>query len=58
MSRMKISGSESPIGKIFGDDTLYTIPLYQRPYAWAAEQSEELLQDLLRAMRGGECCAY
>lgn len=54
MSRMKISGSESPIGKIFGDDTLYTIPLYQRPYAWTTEQSEELLQDLLRAMRGGE----
>jgi hypothetical protein len=54
MSKMNIRGSEKPIGKIFGEDAIFTIPLYQRPYAWTTEQSEELLQDLLRAMRGGE----
>jgi uncharacterized protein with ParB-like and HNH nuclease domain len=50
MSKMNIRGSEYPIKKIFSDDFVFTIPLYQRAYAWTAEQSEELLQDLLRAM--------
>lgn len=47
---MNIRGSEYPIKKIFSDDFVFTIPLYQRAYAWTTEQSEELLQDLLRAM--------
>jgi|SRR5579884_772032 uncharacterized protein with ParB-like and HNH nuclease domain len=50
MSKMNIRGSEYPIKKIFSDDFVFTIPLYQRAYAWTTEQSEELLQDLLRAM--------
>lgn len=54
MSRMNIRGSEYPIKKIFSDDFVFTIPLYQRPYCWTTEQSEEMLQDLLRAMEGPE----
>jgi uncharacterized protein with ParB-like and HNH nuclease domain len=54
MSRMKISGSEFPIGKIFHDDFFFTISLYQRPYAWTTEEAQELLQDLLTAMEDGE----
>src|SRR2546428_415299 len=54
MSKMNIRGSEYPIKKIFSDDFVFTIPLYQRAYAWTTEQSEELLQDLLRSMEGGE----
>jgi uncharacterized protein with ParB-like and HNH nuclease domain len=54
MSRMSIRGSEYPVKKIFSDDFVFTIPLYQRPYSWTTEQSEEMLQDLLRAMEGPE----
>lgn len=54
MNKMTIRGAEYPIKKIFSDDFVFTIPLYQRAYSWTTEQSEELLQDLLRAMEGGE----
>src|SRR5439155_16955090 len=54
MSKMNIHGSEHPIKKIFSDDFVFTIPLYQRAYSWTTEQSEELLQDLLRSMEGAE----
>ena len=50
MSKMNIRGSEYPLKKIFSDDFVFTIPLYQRAYAWTTEQSEELFQDLLRTM--------
>lgn len=46
----RIHGSEHPIQKIFSDDFAFTIPLYQRPYSWATEQAEELLNDLLEAL--------
>ncbi|HTK06770.1 MAG TPA: DUF262 domain-containing HNH endonuclease family protein [Ktedonobacteraceae bacterium] len=52
MNKMTIRGAEYPIRKIFSDDFVFTIPLYQRAYSWTAEESEELLQDLLRAMKG------
>ncbi len=52
MNKMTIRGAEYPIRKIFSDDFVFTIPLYQRAYSWTSEESEELLQDLLRAMRG------
>ena len=54
MSKMNIHGSEYPIKKIFSDDFVFTIPLYQRAYSWTTEQSEELYQDLMTAMEGGE----
>lgn len=43
----KIHGAEYPIQKIFCDDFVFSIPLYQRPYAWETEQAEALLDDLL-----------
>ena len=54
MSKMNIRGAEYQIKKIFSDDFVFTIPLYQRAYSWTTEQSEELYQDLWRAMEGGE----
>jgi Protein of unknown function DUF262/Protein of unknown function (DUF1524) len=54
MNKMNIRGSEYPIKKIFSDDFVFTIPLYQRAYAWTTEESEELFQDLIRAMSGAE----
>lgn len=50
MSKMSIRCAEYAVQKIFSDDFVFTIPLYQRAYAWTTEESEELFQDLLRAM--------
>jgi hypothetical protein len=47
MSIAKIHGSEYPIRKIFCNDFVFRIPLYQRPYAWTIEQAGELIDDLL-----------
>lgn len=47
MSRVNIHGAEYPIGKVFSDEFVFTIPLYQRPYAWTTEQAGELLEDLI-----------
>ncbi|MGB0844580.1 MAG: DUF262 domain-containing protein [Alphaproteobacteria bacterium] len=43
----KISGAEYPLSKIFSSDFQFSIPAYQRPYAWGEEQSKALLADLL-----------
>ncbi|MDE3021709.1 MAG: DUF262 domain-containing protein [Pseudomonadota bacterium] len=42
----KISGAEYPLAKIFSSDFDYSIPSYQRPYAWTEVQAGELLSDL------------
>ena len=47
MSIAKIHGAEYPIRKIFSNDFVFRIPLYQRPYSWTTEQAGELLDDLL-----------
>jgi hypothetical protein len=43
----RIHGAEYPIDRIFCGDFIFSIPLYQRPYAWELEQAEALLDDLL-----------
>ncbi len=53
MTRIQIKGGEYPIGKIFGKDFVFRIPLYQRPYAWQQDQTEELLDDLLSFVGDG-----
>jgi hypothetical protein len=42
----KISGAEFPLAKMFSSDFDYSIPSYQRPYAWTKEQAGELFSDL------------
>lgn len=42
----KIKGAEYPLAKIFSSDFDYTIPAYQRPYAWTEEETETLFDDL------------
>lgn len=51
MSKMLTAG-EQPIAKVFSDDYVFTIPGYQRPYAWTREKAGELLDDLRDAMNG------
>jgi len=42
----KISGAEHQLSKIFSSDFDYSIPSYQRPYAWTDVQAGELFSDL------------
>ena len=38
------------LGKLFDNDYLFRMPVYQRPYSWTSEETEALLNDLLGAM--------
>ena len=43
------------IGELFGEDgAIYTIPAYQRNYAWKAEQIEQLIADISDAIDDDE----
>ncbi|MGP9827597.1 DUF4357 domain-containing protein [Ectopseudomonas khazarica] len=46
-----LSAKEQALSKVFSDDYVFTIPGYQRPYSWGEEQAQELLDDLLGALR-------
>ncbi|SIQ37695.1 DUF4357 domain-containing protein [Pseudacidovorax sp. RU35E] len=45
-----LTAKEQSLAKIFSDDYVFTIPGYQRPYAWGRDQAQELLDDLLDAL--------
>jgi hypothetical protein len=47
---VKIEASEQPLQKVFSSDFDFSIPLYQRPYAWTTKEAGELLSDLLDNM--------
>lgn len=54
MSSVKIQATEHSIYKVFSNDFVFTIPLYQRPYAWTTEQAGELLEDLITSLGDGK----
>ena len=45
-----LKAAEINLGKLFTDDYDFVIPEYQRPYAWGAEESMQLLSDLQSAL--------
>ncbi|MBF4998645.1 DUF262 domain-containing protein [Nocardia sp. BSTN01] len=45
-----LTAGEYPLRKIFSSDYEFTIPDYQRPYAWGKEQALQLLDDLEGAL--------
>ena len=49
----KIHAAERPIGEVFSDAYRFSIPLYQRPYAWTTEQAGEMFDDLHAASARG-----
>ncbi|MEV7096468.1 DUF262 domain-containing HNH endonuclease family protein [Amycolatopsis sp. NPDC051045] len=51
MAGTKIQAAEHTVGEIFTDAYHFTIPRYQRPYAWTTEQAGEMFDDLLAASR-------
>jgi uncharacterized protein with ParB-like and HNH nuclease domain len=53
MSTVTIQANQLSIHKVFSDDFVFTIPLYQRPYAWTTEQAGELFEDLVSALGDG-----
>jgi hypothetical protein len=42
---------EQSISKIFSREYVFSIPAYQRPYAWTTEQARDLFDDLTGFMR-------
>ena len=54
----KITATEKTLVQVFSDDYFFEIPLYQRPYAWTTEHVEELLDDLIDAMRRDSDAPY
>ena len=46
----RIEAAEKKIAEVFSDTYNFTIPPYQRPYAWELQQATELLDDLLEAL--------
>ncbi len=50
MGRVSIDTQQCEIKRIFSDEFVFTIPLYQRSYAWTTEEAGLLLEDLLAAM--------
>jgi len=45
-----IEGKQFPLREVFSDWFAFSIPYYQRPYAWTTEQAGELLNDFLDAL--------
>lgn len=49
-NNLRIEAAHKKISEVFSKDYAFSIPPYQRPYAWETMQVEELLTDLLEAM--------
>jgi hypothetical protein len=47
MSASKIQAAERPVGDVFSDEYRFSVPRYQRPYAWTTEHAGEMFDDLL-----------
>ncbi|KRW68302.1 hypothetical protein AO741_20690 [Pseudomonas sp. TTU2014-105ASC] len=49
-SQLRIEAAHKKVAEAFSKEYAFTIPAYQRPYAWEKTQAEELLADLKDAM--------
>lgn len=50
ISQLRIEAAHKKISEVFSKEYAFTIPAYQRPYAWETIQVEELLNDIIEAM--------
>ncbi|MEH2333824.1 DUF262 domain-containing protein [Nostoc sp.] len=48
-----IHATQKALLKVFSNDFAFSIPAYQRPYAWTKDQASELLTDLLSFLGDG-----
>lgn len=49
--KSKIHAAEQPLNQIFSPQFEFSIPDYQRPYAWGGEQTNQLLSDIMEAQQ-------
>lgn len=49
-SQLRIEAAHKKIVEVFSKEYAFSIPAYQRPYAWETTQVDELLTDLTEAM--------
>jgi hypothetical protein len=55
MTESQLDPQLRSVGELFGrDDATYTVPVYQRNYAWRAEQIEQLIGDIYDALSEGD----
>ena len=45
-----INAAQQTLARIFSDDYVYTVPPYQRPYAWVEDQARDLFNDVETAL--------
>ena len=50
MVQKTFEAREVVLSDVFSNDFRFSMPLYQRPYTWGTEETEELLNDLKSAM--------
>ncbi|MDQ0314754.1 DUF262 domain-containing protein [Amorphus orientalis] len=50
LANLRIEAAHKTVADVFSDQYAFSVPAYQRPYAWESQQVEELLADLKDAM--------
>lgn len=53
-SQLRIEAAHKKLSEVFSKDYAFSIPAYQRPYAWETAQVEELFTDLVEASTWGK----
>lgn len=53
MSTNELDARLLTVGELFANDTVYTVPVYQRNYAWRTQQIEQLISDIQDAATEG-----
>ena len=53
-TQLRIEATHRKISEIFSESYIFSIPEYQRPYAWGEEEVKELLEDIKGAMVANE----
>lgn len=51
MAESAFTAEQIDVKHVFNNDYRFVMPSYQRPYAWSEDETAELLQDLLGAMK-------
>lgn len=49
--QIPLKAEQAPLDAIFGDDFLFVIPSYQRPFSWEKENFEKLIEDLATSLK-------
>lgn len=54
MQNEALSPNLCTVAQLFESNAIYTVPVYQRSYAWRAEEIEQLIDDIRDAIEHGE----